>query len=168
MSQMNPSQMIPKRSRLSLLVSTYPSHHSSCSQEKCRLRVRQHIIIFSSLSSPKGTIITASNLTLAKGHSILVSLGLFDGERLSTREVGWHWHLNATVAQMHAEYRKFLFFVPRVDSAKLSGGTLPKMQSRSRGCRFPKLPGQAGCSRRTAVATMQMQPICGASNMLES
>lgn len=33
------------------------------------------------------------------GHSILVALGLFDGERRSTREVGWHLHLNATVIQ---------------------------------------------------------------------
>lgn len=41
----------------------------------------------------------SSDFTAISGHSILVPLGLFDGERRSTREVGCHLHLNATAIQ---------------------------------------------------------------------
>ncbi|KAL6809074.1 hypothetical protein GGI42DRAFT_230186 [Trichoderma sp. SZMC 28013] len=70
---------------------------------------------------------------------------LFDGERLPIREISWQLHFDATVLQLHAEYRGFpQYLYLDVDSQTPFQASLPNMQSGSRGCSFPELPGPDG------------------------
>lgn len=97
------------------------------------------------IGSPESVPISRPLCCTGSGSQHREAAVLFDGERLPIREISWQLHFNATVLQFYAEDRDFHSICTSMfDSQTPFQARLPNMQSGSRGCSFPKLPGPGG------------------------
>ncbi|QYT01343.1 hypothetical protein H0G86_008387 [Trichoderma simmonsii] len=127
---------------LPLLVSVI---HLCCLPPAIGISIKVNILCYHRFGSPESVPIIRPLRCTGSGSQHREAAVLFDGERLPIREISWQLHFNATVLQIYAEDRDFHSICTSMfDSQTPFQASLPNMQSGSRGCSFPKLPGPDG------------------------